>query len=230
MSTLGIDHANKRAAILIGVPIEFGDFTYRVGNSEWLAKYNPADLEPELQAAALRANWEEEYKGDVADPITELREFADSLDVDIRTQATLSDLNDCTQKNDVVIVFAHWKGAEVEAGDVLQPDHPERFIDSLKNDNSEIGSWLLPRLEQLTGTSGNSKGDLFKNLFGISKRAQKFATLQELLSAAVSLPERARRNPSCDQFYSGGRGNAAGTQKRGIEPIVRPIASSGQPT
>ncbi len=185
------DRGNKRAAILIGVPIDFEDFVSRVSKSDWLAKYDQSDLDEKSRVSALRTNWEEEYKGDVADPIREMREFAQSLGVDVISRATLSDLYGCSEDYDVVIIFAHWKGAEVESEDILQPDHVSKYIDCLRNDSSEIGRWLLSRLEQFAGTSGYSQKGLFKRLLDMSRGVPDLTSVQEVLSSAIFMPKQA---------------------------------------
>ena len=183
------DRTLRGVAILIGVPLEFGDFISRVEASDWLAKYNPADLEPDVRLAALHDNWEQEYKPDVADPINELQQSAASIGAEIKPRATLSDLCEYSRTHDVVIIFAHWKGAEVEAEDVLQRTEISQFVDRLAHERPEIARWLLPRFDVL---AKRSRGDLrvgfLKRLLDTSKASKQFASVQELLSAAVSLP------------------------------------------
>jgi hypothetical protein len=143
MSTPSSKLAN--CAILIAVPLTRYDFFCRVQDqSDWLGKFWDPNAEPDFQQQRLDQRWNEEYFPLVADRLQALANDAQALGADVRTHATLVDLNQASASKGIVIVFAHWKGAEVANDDILA--NRDVFLAQSASDGSPLGKWIYIRL------------------------------------------------------------------------------------
>jgi hypothetical protein len=99
-------------ALLIGVPIERRAFIR--------AALDPARHFARQFAFDPVSAWEGDggYQARVATPVALLLEHAERLGAVVKPQAVLADLSEATARCDVVVVFAHWKGSDVDADDL----------------------------------------------------------------------------------------------------------------
>jgi len=174
-------------ALLLAVPTSKAEFLSTVGHSDWLGKYFDSDLEPVVRDKALESHWAEEYSPFVAEPLQTLCNLALSLNVEVRKQAVLSDLEQCSAAKNVVILFAHWKGPEVLAEDFIQPIDRSRFLERLVNDTngSALVSWLLGALGSGKMPSASIINDLLTRVF---HRGSREMSLREALMKSLSTP------------------------------------------
>jgi hypothetical protein len=93
----------------------------------------------------------------------------------------------------LMILFCHWKGAEVEADDVVAPIQISDFLSRVLRDESEMGRWLLPKFETLVCTDEKPKVGLLSRIFGPAKGIAGTLTVREVLSAAVYFEKPAKR-------------------------------------
>jgi hypothetical protein len=140
------DDQPSRLALLIAIPLTYTEFVHRVGNSDWLSKFNDAELAEEERVRELETRWRSEYAVHVADPLRRLVDTAQGLGVSVETQATLQDLRGASEKSSIVILFAHWKGPEVVHDDLVSPVDSTGFVDRVRSDETPLGAWLRSRL------------------------------------------------------------------------------------
>lgn len=181
--------AEPDIALLIGVPTEFDVFCQSVGRSDWLSKYDRSDLEGESWRAEMLRLWTEEYRPDVVDPICQLEDFARENSFEVRNNATISDLQVCSELYQLIVVFAHWKGSEVEPHDLTEPNHPDLFLARVREGHSHASAWLAPRLEALIQQSNSQyRVGIVKRIGNALLGRRQFESVHELLSAYISLP------------------------------------------
>lgn len=180
--------AERDIALLIGVPTDFEVFCQSVPKSNWLAKYDRHDLDRENWREEMLRLWTEEYKPDVADPIGELEEFAQKHSFEVRNNATIGDLRACSEVYELIVVFAHWKGSEIEPQDLVAPDRPERYLECVAEDDSALGEWLKPKLENMIEQESGHETGFFRSLGNSMLGRKRIESVHELLSAYISLP------------------------------------------
>lgn len=180
--------AERGIALLIGVPTDFLEFCHSVPTSDWLSKYDRSDLDRESWHAEMLRLWTEEYKPDVADPICELEEFARQHSIEVRNVATIGDLRACSELYEVIIVFAHWKGSEIEPQDLVASDRPEEYLGCLHENESVLDAWLKPKLEEMIEQRSGPQPGFLRRLGNSMLGRRQFESVHELLSAYISLP------------------------------------------
>ncbi len=104
--------ASYPAALLIAIPTSLDEFVASVTNgSDYGRRY--AD-DPRGRWSAPRG-----YRENVADPTNKLCDLADRLGLNVIREATLESLRVATQLSAIVVLVAHWKGAQVTPTDLL---------------------------------------------------------------------------------------------------------------
>ena len=215
----------RNAALLVGIPTDFGEFSRRIGDSDWLSRFDPADVEPDERAELLKQRWESEYAPLVAEPVKDLIKSALDLRVDVREQASLRTLCEVTKSSDCVILFCHWKGHEILVEDVVPGITSRMFLSRVTGDTSELGLWLQNELrpivdrEEAKEPSGLS---WWRTVFRSGEQPKR--SLVDVLSEAVEDPAicsaghrnanvdlvlestvsiRARKRERLDELFSG---------------------------
>lgn len=131
--------------LLIGVPVDFEQFVERLPASDWLAKFNVVSGDNEADAQAVRRSWDAQYQPFVSKPLNQLVEHARSLGVSVSLRAGLSDVTRATEKGDVVILFAHWKGYEIIFDDLNGLPDVDALIEATNHHQGRLALWLRSR-------------------------------------------------------------------------------------
>ncbi len=171
-------------ALLLGMPISLPEFVSRTGQSDWLAKFDRAEGTPTERHQHLVSVWERQYYPLVAEPLLELIDAASRLDVDVRSQATLRTIADTTTTRRVVILFGHWKGAEIANDDILPPKNLQSFVERTGFD-TPLTRWLRERFRQLDSESRTAPRAFLHKLRWKTRPA---ATLVSILRDALTTP------------------------------------------
>lgn len=135
-------------AILIALPVSKRDFLTRVQESDWLGKFRDTSLDREALERSLCERWSREYYSLVAEPLLSLIDSAHRLGAEIKTQARLNDISEMSAKKGVVIIFAHWKGAEVIYDDITSDVSLQKFVDQGDASDAPIARWIVAQLSQ----------------------------------------------------------------------------------
>jgi len=186
-------------ALLMGVPVSFREFIARVGESDWLRKFDRADGD---RNAWLADRWQSDYGPVVAQPLAELAALAQSLGADVRTGATLPDLRAVTAAPGVVIVFSHWKGPELVKDDFIGSPGVRAFLTRAETDPSPLAAWVRDRLRSLADEEEN-EGEAARgwSLRRVFQPRPRFHTIREILSEAIektSIPGQAPEKDGAD--------------------------------
>jgi hypothetical protein len=186
------------AALLIGIPVDYDEFSLCVGKSDWLSKFDDADSTDTEREESINLRWRSEYEPLVAAPMQELINVADLEHVKVVRRATLADLRDVSSTAHIVILFAHWKGAEVLHEDISRPSRAEDFLERVEKASSPLGLWLKLHLEQLchsrNSTSRHIGGSWWWRFVDAFKRPSP--SLRDLLSEAISVYAKSKVAPT----------------------------------
>ena len=206
------------AALLIGVPVTFPDFVARVGESDWLSRFDESEINDGDRNAWLSARWQSEYDPLVAQPLSELVDLARTLDVDVRTGATLQVLREVTGTCDVVILFGHWKGHEIVADDLIRPVAARAFLSRAEADRAPLANWLQEQLRDFADREENlGKPHAAWNWLARFHSTKRLYSVREILAEAVEnftgeeiasvlesyIVQCARKRDYVDQLFSG---------------------------
>lgn len=175
-------------SVLIGIPVDFREFSSRVGISDWLAKFYQPHLTPAEQQEALGITWEEEYQPLVARPFQDLIERAKNLNIPVSTNATIDDLkNMCATREGTIIIFSHWKGPEILASDIHE-DLDRETLELLVSGRGEaIAQRIQAELDKIDSPPKQSIGArLIRRLW--ASDSSRPHSVREILSAAIEDP------------------------------------------
>jgi hypothetical protein len=173
-------------SLLLGLPVDREEFVQRVSESDWLAKFHDPDLGPEEQNAAIATRWESEYLPFVAGPLERLIEVAKGFGVQVKQRATIEDLSEATRTNEIVIIFAHWKGSEFVNDDFTQSVEAGIFLKRIGKPKTPLQKWLANRFsEEELGSTARPKtfASRIARTFGFSKENGKGP--RDILSEAL---------------------------------------------
>ena len=140
-----------RTALLLGLPDTIEAFRDQVLWSDCLSAYGFRRANPEGQRREIDEQWNSNYWKTVGTAVSELaKEAGAQRGVTVYPRATLENLVDSTQgeKNDVVIVFAHWKGPDVKGEDLscrLTLDELLRIVSAYQ---TSLAQWIANRIDR----------------------------------------------------------------------------------
>jgi hypothetical protein len=135
-------------AILIAVPLSKDDFLRRVRESDWLSKFLDPTLDVQSLNRSLDERWAKEYFPLVAEPLLNLVDVARGLGAEVKTHVRLGDITEMSTNKGVIIIFAHWKGAEVTYDDISGSMNVQKFIDKAKASDTSIARWIVSHLDR----------------------------------------------------------------------------------
>jgi hypothetical protein len=115
------EHPLSACAVLFAIPTDRPQFDAQAKTSDYLRKL--------LRGRISEIAWREDYEN-VAAAAQGLINTAHEFGVRVYERANKIDLDNATRSCRVVILFAHWRGAKVEASDLLA--EPELILASLK--------------------------------------------------------------------------------------------------
>jgi hypothetical protein len=183
-----------KVALVLGIPVEFEEFSQRVSCSDWLSKFNDPELNEAERETSLRARWNSEYSPLVAEPLQELIATATKMDALVCPRSTLATLTTLTSEYQVVILFAHWKGSEILNADLIAPIQVSDLIERVHGDQTWIGSWLEAQLKMLV-SSRQVEGvgrRLLNRWLGLFRRRQRLS-LRNVPSEGMALSAKRPR-------------------------------------
>ena len=180
-----------RIALLLSVPLTEADFAAAVGTSDWLSKFDNVSLDAATRAQGLANRWKTEYYPLVAQPLRDLAEYASGLKIEVRQNATLLDIRECTLSSSVVILFAHWKGPEILSDDFVRPVDREQFVRRVRSCESQtpfvrrLSTSISPETPPPDGVM-DRVSSLISRLRGRRSRNSNLRdTLSEMLTADI---------------------------------------------
>ena len=176
-----MNQAGETPVILLGVPLDFEEFTVRVDESDWLGKFRD-ESNPAARQQRLESTWHAEYLPLVARPLLELVKASAAFGVPVQRRATLASLHKATSERSVVVLFAHWKGPEISNDDFIEPIDGNSFLQRASGETTTLGKWLANRLQGLIADKTNWRAKLF-SLFRSSGYQSLRGALGEALEA-----------------------------------------------
>lgn len=127
--------------LLVAVPVTEATFEEHVrAGSDFLMKFESDPV----------TYWREVYEPEVVRPLQKLCAFGLEHGAEVLPGAVLSDLAEMCRRRSIVLVFAHWKGPEVGAGDLLSNRRNE-FLQRLAGHDSPLASWLAHAWQEPKG-------------------------------------------------------------------------------
>ena len=194
------DSSTRGVALLLGIPVDFMEFTARVSSSDWLSKFNVPDEDQSAAERAIAARWESEYLPLVAQPLRDLVAVAAGFQIAVHTRATLKSLREATTGCDTVILFAHWKGPEILSDDFIKPLLPSEFMKRVEGEQAGLGRWLLEQFRDLETPRRNFRlREYLGWVCGLPHRP-KNQNIRDIFSEAIERPSGKCRVPT-DEFY-----------------------------
>jgi len=123
---------------MFGVPVDDAEFELRMPSSDWLSKFwgetPPAE------------RWRKDYQPYVAAHLVALIEKAERLGVKAVRGTTLDLFREATGTNDLIILFAHWKGFEVIVDDLARPNERAVYAERAAGSHTPLARSLQREL------------------------------------------------------------------------------------
>jgi hypothetical protein len=183
----------RAITILFGVPLDYDAFAASVARSDWLAKFNEQFDDEASRDHALRRRWREEYQPLVADPLERVAHLAISRRLQVVTGATLDSVR-ALASEDIVVVFAHWKGHELIAsdlhlhsGDWTPRTYAEALLDRSSRSSTAMARRLSSELRDYIARADGSRSQ--QSLWTRFFQPPSTKTLGEILHHAITEPD-----------------------------------------
>ncbi|MEM6252795.1 MAG: hypothetical protein AAF821_07725 [Cyanobacteria bacterium P01_D01_bin.156] len=165
-------------AILFGIPIHEASFLSRVAESDYLRLYR----------SSLKNR--DEYDKYIAEPFRDMATQVDQhSNFEVRTGATLKDLQEVSKTANVIIVVSHWKNYGFSNNDIIRPVNKNSFAKAASQSDDPLAQWLAHRLNRHLEAGKHQKSTFMASwLDSIRNLWRTELTLRDILEQALDVP------------------------------------------
>lgn len=164
-------------ALLFGIPIQKEEYLLRLAESDYLRTYRGKPEE----------NWNESYDKFIAKPFRDLaRQAQEMINVEVRTGATLTDLEAVSKTARVIVLVSHWKNYGFPNDDFVKPTDEIKFAEAAAQATEPLARWLTQTFERHgMGRDRAKSRSLFNWFDSIKALWEPDKTIREILEQAL---------------------------------------------
>ena len=130
----------ERTAVLLSLPSTRAEY---LGATQ--GKYCHDYIKRVVGGLHIERVWDEHYKV-ICTAANSLIETAERLGVSLFRRATLEDLRAASARHETLIIFAHWKGANVDPGDLALDPHSVSLLEESEEEEDVFSNSSLDDL------------------------------------------------------------------------------------